>query len=131
MDHEIENDVDVEGTRGEDAESMRLKEHGVGEGGEGGGDRGIEALEMADGDDAALCLGEREDVVCLGEGCGEGLFDEDVEAGEEKLLGDRCVMAGGDADGRGVEGQVGGEEVGDGGEGGDVVGRGEGCCGAR
>jgi len=81
MDHEIENDVDVEGTRREDAESMRLEEHWVGEGCEGGGDGRIEALEVTDGDNAALCLGERKDVVRLSEGCGERLLDEDVEAG--------------------------------------------------
>ncbi len=44
MDHKVEDDVDVEGARGEDAEPVRLKEHGVGEGGEGGGDGGVEAL---------------------------------------------------------------------------------------
>ena len=42
-------------------------------------------------------------MVRLGEGRGEGLFDEDVEAGEKKLLCDRGVMAGGNTDGRGVE----------------------------
>jgi len=126
VDHEIEDDVDVEGTRGEDAEPVRLEEHGVVEGSEGRGDGRIEALEVADGDDAALRLGESQDMVCLGEGGGEGLFDEDVDACGEKLLGNRSVMAGGDADGRGVERQVGGEQLGDGGEGWDVVGRGEG-----
>jgi len=64
-------------------------------------------------------------VVRLGEGRGEGLFDEDVEAGEKKLLCDGSVMAGGNADGCGVERQVGGEQLGDGCEGWDVVGRGE------
>ena len=125
MDHEIEDDVDVKGTWCEDAESVRLEEHWVGEGGEGRGDGGVEALEMADGDDAVLRLGDGEDVVGLREGGGEGLLDEDVDAGEEKLLRDRSVMAGGDADGRGVERQVGGEQLGYGCEGGDVVGRGE------
>ena len=50
--------------------------------------------------------GEGEDAVGFGEGGGEGLFDEDVEAGVEKLLGDRGVVDGGDADGRGVEGRL-------------------------
>ena len=111
MDHEIENDVDVEGTRCEDAEPVRLEEHGLGEGCESCGNGGVEALEMADGDDATLRLGESQDVVCLGEGGGEGLLDEDVEAGEKKLLRDRSVMAGGDADGCGVEREVGGEQT--------------------
>ncbi len=128
MDHEIENDVDVQGTRCEDTEPVRLKEHGLGEGCDSSGNRGVEALEMTDGDDAALRLGESQDVVCLGEGGGEGLFDEDVDAGEKKLLSDSGVMAGGDADGRGVERQVGGEQLGYGREGGNVVGGGAGAA---
>ena len=35
--------------------------------------------------------------------CGEGLLDEDVDAGAEKLLGDSGVVDGGNADGSGVE----------------------------
>jgi hypothetical protein len=126
VDHEIEDDVDVEGARGEDAEPVRLEEHGMSECGEGRVHGGVEALEVPDGNDACVLLREGEDVVGLRERRGEGFFDEDIEAGEEKLLGDRCVMAGGDADGSGVEGEVCGEKLGDGGEGGDVVGRGEG-----
>ena len=50
-----------------------------------------------------LRLGERQDMVGLGEGRGERLLDEDVEAGKKKLFSDVGVMAGGDADGDGVE----------------------------
>ncbi len=109
VDHEVEDDVDVEGAGSEDAEPVGLEEHGLVERCEGGGDGGVEALEVADGDDAAVGLREGEDVVGLGEGGGEGLFDEDVEAGEEELIGDGGVMDGGDADGRGVEREVGGQ----------------------
>ena len=42
------------------------------------------------------------------------------------MFGDGGVVGGGDADGGGLEVEVGGEQVGDGGEGGDVVGGGEG-----
>ena len=52
MDHEVEDHVDVEGTRGEDAEPMGLEEHGAVEVGAGGGDGWVEALEVADLDDA-------------------------------------------------------------------------------
>ena len=96
------------------------------EGGERGGDGRVEALEVADGDDAGVLLGEVEDVVGLGECGGEGLLDKEVEAGEEELLGDFGVVGGGDADGCGVECEVGGEQFGDVGEGGDVVGGGVG-----
>ena len=44
---------------------------------------------------------------------------------QEKLLGDGGVMDGGDADGCGVEGEVGGEEFGERCEGWDVIGRGK------
>jgi hypothetical protein len=59
---------------------------------------------MPDGDNALMGAGEVEDVVGLGEGGGEGFFDEDVEAGEQELLGDGGVVDGGDADGGGVDG---------------------------
>ena len=126
VNHEVEDDVDVEGPRGEDAEAVGLEEHGPVEGSDGRCDGGVEALKMADGDDALVGASEIEDVIGLSEGCGEGFFDEEIEAGEEELLGDRGVMDGGDADGCGAEREVGGEEFGEGGEGRDVVGSGEG-----
>ncbi len=125
VDHEVEDDVDVEGAGGEDAEPVGLEEHGLMERGEGGGDGGVEAFQMADGEDAVVGLSEGDEVVGFGEGGGEGLLDEDIEVCKE-LFGDGGVVEGGDADGSCVEGEVGGEDVGDGGEGGDVVGGGEG-----
>jgi hypothetical protein len=44
------------------------------------------------------------------------------------LFGVGSVVGGGDADGGGPEVEVGGEQVGDGGEGREVVGGGEGCA---
>ena len=126
VDHEVQDDVDVEGAWGKDAEAVRLEEHGVVELGDGCSDGGVEAFEMADGDDALMGVGEIEDAVGFGEGSGEGLFDEEVEVGEQELLGDRGMVDGGDADGCGVEGEMRGEEFGDRREGGDVVGGGEG-----
>ena len=111
MDHEIQDDVDIERPRSEDAEAMRLEEHGPVESGDGGGDSRVEALEMADGHDAAVGLSQAEDMVRLGQGGGEGFFNEDVEAGEQELLGYGCVMHCGHADGCGVERQVSGEEI--------------------
>ncbi len=82
MDHEIQNDVDIEGTRREDAEAMRLEEHGLIERCEGSGDRRIEALKMADRDYATMCLRERKEVVRLGKVRSKRLFNEDVETCE-------------------------------------------------
>ena len=128
VDHEVEDDVDVEGSRGEDAEAVGLEEHGLVELGEGGGDGGVEAFEMTDGDDAVEGGGKFEDAVGIGEGGGEGLLDEEIEAGEKELLGDGGVVDGGDADGSGVEVELCVEEFGEGGEGGDVVGGGGGVA---
>ena len=67
MDHEVEHDVDVEGARGKDAEAMRLEEHGVVEVRLDGGDGGVEALEMADLQDAILLARQRDERVGLGD----------------------------------------------------------------
>lgn len=128
VDHEIKDDVDIERSRGEDAEAMGLEEHGPVESGDGCGDSRVEALEMADGYDAAVGLSQIDDVVGLGQGGCEGFFNEDVEAGEQELFGYRCVMHGGHADGCGVERQVSSEELWKRREGWDVVGRGERCA---
>jgi hypothetical protein len=82
---------------------MSLEEHGLVESCDGRGDGGVEAFEVADGDDAAVGVSEVEYVIGFSESCGEGLLDEDVEAGEQELLGDCGVVDGWDADGRGVE----------------------------
>lgn len=106
MDHEVQDDVDVERAWSEDAEAVRLEEHRVVEFGDGRGDGGVETLEMTDGDDAVLFVSEFEDAVGFGEVGGEGLFDEEVEAGEQELLGDRGMVNGGDADGCCVQGEI-------------------------
>jgi hypothetical protein len=60
VDHEIENHVYVERAWGEDAEPVGLEEHGPVEVDAGGCDGGVEALEMADLDDAVESCGERD-----------------------------------------------------------------------
>ena len=52
--HEIEDDVDVERARGEDAEPVGLEEHGHVDIGVDGEDGGVEALEMTDLKDALV-----------------------------------------------------------------------------
>ena len=66
MNHEVEDDVDVERARREDGEAMGLEEHGARDALGGGGDGGVEALEMADLKDAVERGGEREDAVGFG-----------------------------------------------------------------
>src|SRR6476620_12086437 len=48
MHHEIEDDIDIERARGEDAQPVRLKEHGHVDIGMDGEDGGVEPLEMTD-----------------------------------------------------------------------------------
>ena len=129
VDHEVEDDVDVERAGGEDAEAVRLEEHGAIELGAGGVDGGVETFEVADLDEAIVLPGEGDELIGLCEGGGEGFFDEDVEAGGEQGRGGCGVMDGGDADAGGVDGEVGGEEGLDVGEGGDVVVGGGGVAG--
>ncbi len=104
VDHKVEDDVDVEGARGEDAEAVGLEEHGVVEGREGGGDGGVEAFEVTDGEDAVVLRCEGEESIGFFEGGGEGFFDQSVDVVAEELGGDGGVVEGGDADGGGVDG---------------------------
>ena len=102
MNHEVEDDVDIERARGEDAEPVRLKEHGHVDVGLDGEDCRVEALQMADLQDALVARCERDELIGFGERGGDGLFDQHVDAGFEKRAGDGGVSNGGHADGCGV-----------------------------
>jgi hypothetical protein len=98
----------------------------------GGGDGGVEALEVSGLDDAVVLCGEGEDAVGVGERGGEGFFDEEVYAGGDEGLGCGGVVDGGDADGRGMELACCGDGIFDGWKCGDVEvfgGLSEGCGG--
>ncbi len=68
MDHKVEDDIDVESAGAEDAEAVRLEEHGLMGAGSEGGDGGVEALEMAYLDEATAFAGEADEGVGLLEG---------------------------------------------------------------
>ena len=120
VDHEVQDDVDVERARSEDAEAMGLKEHGTGEALQGSCDGGVEAFKVAGGKDAAEAFGLSDEQVSLKQGGGKRFFDEHVETGGEQLFSDRGVGDGGNADGGGVKAESCGEEIVDRGEGWDV-----------
>ena len=101
--HEVEDDVDVERARREDAEPVRLEEHGHVDVGVDGEDGGVEALQVADLEDALVTRGQLDERVGFGERGGDRLFDQNIDAGLEQCAGDGGVGAGGDADGGGVE----------------------------
>ena len=101
--HEVQNDVDIEGARGENAEPMRLEEHrhvDVRLHGEHGG---VEALQMANLKGALIPHGQGDECVGLGQRGGNRLFYQNIDAGLKKCTSDRRVGAGGHADGCGVK----------------------------
>src|SRR5665213_1074835 len=58
VDHEVEDDIDVERARGEDAEAVGLEEHGAVEQRLDRGDGGVETFEVADLDDPLVNVGK-------------------------------------------------------------------------
>lgn len=65
MDHEVQDDIDIQGTGGEDAETMGLKEQRAVEQREYGADCRVEALQMADLEDAAPVAGQLDEGIGL------------------------------------------------------------------
>ena len=86
----------------EDAEAVGLKEHGFMQMCAGGGNGGVEALQVARLHNHAVLAGKIEDGVGLLEGGGERLFDEAMDTGREQCGGESLRgMRGGHTDGRG------------------------------
>jgi len=80
VDHEVEDDVDVERAGGEDGKPVGLKEHGAAQFGLDGEHGGVEALEVAGLQNAAAFGGSPDEVVSFGKCRDQRLFDEKVEA---------------------------------------------------
>ncbi len=81
VDHEIQNDVHIEGAWTEEAEPVGLKEHRPGDVGAHCPDGRIEALQMTHLEDASVSGGEADEQVCVFEGRCERLLDEQVDPG--------------------------------------------------
>jgi hypothetical protein len=79
VDHEIEDDVYVQCSRSENTQPVYLKKKRLTENRANGSNRGIEAFEVSDLNDALMTLCQRDQVVCLLECFGERLFDQDVD----------------------------------------------------
>jgi len=67
-----------------------------------GADRSVKPLHMAHLEDPAPPLGQICEFLCLLQGLGQGLFDEDVKAALQTVAGDRGVENRGDGDADGV-----------------------------
>jgi hypothetical protein len=117
VDHEVEDDIDIEGARREDAKAVDFEKHGAADERERGADGGIEALEMTGLGDALVLGGDAQQFVGFGERGGHGLFDEDVDASFHEGTVDIEMEDGGDGDGGGLHFAVGGQELRDGAEG--------------
>ncbi len=127
MDHEVQDDVNVEGAWAEDAESMCLKEHGAIRDGSEGSNSGVEALKVPDLKNALPVVCDTDERVGLRQGRGDGLFNENMDAGEKELGSDVGMREGGNADRGGVDRQ-GGKTVSDASEDGKGHLGGEGAC---
>lgn len=103
VDHQVENDVDVESTGAEDAEAMRLEKHGVVEDRPNGKDRGIEAFEVAGLKNTAMLPGGIDETSGLVDAGGDGFLNDEVDAGGEQGLADLEVERGWCTDGGGGE----------------------------
>jgi len=103
VDHEVEHDVYVERAGGEDAESVRLEEHGFVQMLVGSGDGGVEPLKVTDLHDPPVLVGQFEDAVGIFEACCEGFLDQQVYACSQKWRCSGGVMNRRNADRRGVE----------------------------
>src|SRR5438067_8149788 len=81
VDHQVEEDVDVERASDEDAEALGLDVADVAQQRRHRGDGGVVALDVADLDDAAVFLGEVDEALGVVDGVGDRLLDHDVAAG--------------------------------------------------
>ena len=82
--HQVEDHVDVEGARAEDAEPVRLEEHGVVQDGHCGDDGGIETLQMARLQNATVVRGERNEAARFADAGGDRFLDKNVDAGSQQ-----------------------------------------------
>src|SRR5580704_1906952 len=99
VNHQVQDHVNIESPRGEDAETVGFEEHGAIQPGLNRGNGGVESFEMADGEDAVVLLREGEQIGGLGcVGC-DGLLDEHIDASREQRRSSCMMCGGGNADG--------------------------------
>ena len=111
MNHEIEDDIDIERTRSENGEAMRLKEHRTTQAGFCGEDGGVEALQMARLQNLFLLFGESDQVVGFGQCCRKRLFDEQVDMSIEQCRGDAVVVHCGHGNGGRIDLNIGLKQI--------------------
>lgn len=121
MNHEVEDDIDVERARREDGEPVGFKEHGTAKLRLNGQNGRIEAFEVTGLENAIVLFGNRDQFVGLRRGSREGLFDEQVETGFEQYRCNGVMLRSWNGYSCGVELEIGGEQFFDGGEDRDCI----------
>jgi hypothetical protein len=95
VNHEVENDIDIQGAGREDTETVRLKKHGPRKMRLDGENGRVESHKMAGLQDAPFLFGLANEVVCLIETGRERLFHEQIEAGFEQSRRNGVMLHGG------------------------------------
>ena len=100
MDHEIENDVNVECSRSKNTKPVHLEKKWLMKNGANRSNRRIESFEMADLNDAVMALRQSDQVVGLLEGCGERFFYQDIDTSRQEFRCHGSVLRGGNSNRR-------------------------------
>ena len=102
MNHQIEDDVDIEAPFGERAQTMDLDETRIAQDRTSRDHGRIEPLGLADGENRARLRGRLNHVVRFGQTARHGLFDQHVHAGSEKRQRDLTMQVGRNRERHGV-----------------------------
>src|SRR5207237_8780839 len=103
VNHQVEDDVNVEAARSENAEAMDFEKERAVENRFDGDHRGIEAFDVADLQDALEFFCGGSESVSLGQIARHRIFDEDVEAEFHQAAADSGVIDGWHGDARGID----------------------------
>ena len=110
VNHEVEDDINIQGAGSKDAETVRLKKHGVVEEWADGLYSGIEALQMPRLQNAAKLSGEADEMVSLCQCGSDGLFDEDIDPSGEEGCGHLSMVGCGHGDRSGMKAGLSGQQ---------------------
>ena len=85
VNHEVEDDINVERSRREYAEAVNFKKHRTRDYGKSGAYGGIEALKVSDLHDAAIFLGQADEFVGFPQRGRQGFFDQHIDPSLHQL----------------------------------------------
>jgi len=103
VDHQVENDVDIEAARREDAEAVDFEKQRDGQRFFERGDGWVEALQVSRLQDAAVFLSQPGETFGTLRRFGDRLFDQNIDAGFEQARRDGFVGDGRSRDDSGID----------------------------